>query len=101
MKNILMPIVTIGGLEYGQVFAFAVVTETVFSWPGMGKLLIDYIITRDRPVVVASLMLTVVFLDTLNLAVDIGYTMLDPQVRLEATAWVGIGRASVEGGGGR
>lgn len=86
LKNILIPIVTIGGLEYGQVFAFAVVTETVFSWPGMGKLLIDSIITLDRPVVVAYLMLTVVFLALLNLVVDIVYTLLDPRVRLEARA---------------
>ncbi|MYN13997.1 ABC transporter permease subunit [Pusillimonas sp. TS35] len=82
LKNIMIPIVTIGGLEYGQVFAFAVVTETIFSWPGMGKLLIDSIITLDRPVVVAYLMLTVVFLAFLNLAVDIAYTILDPRVRL-------------------
>lgn len=86
LKNIMIPIVTIGGLEYGQVFAFAVVTETVFSWPGMGKLLIDSIVNLDRPVVVAYLMLTVVFLAMLNLIVDIGYTVLDPRVRLGATA---------------
>lgn len=86
LKNILIPIVTIGGLEYGQVFAFAVVTETVFSWPGMGKLLIDSIITLDRPVVVAYLMLTVVFLAVLNLLVDIAYTILDPRVRMGAAA---------------
>lgn len=84
LKNILIPIVTIGGLEYGQVFAFAVVTETIFSWPGMGKLLIDSIITLDRPVVVAYLMLTVVFLAVLNLVVDIAYTVLDPRVRMGA-----------------
>lgn len=82
LKNILIPIITIGGLEYGQVFAFAVVTETVFSWPGMGKLLIDSIITLDRPVVVAYLMLAVVFLAVLNLVVDIAYTILDPRVRM-------------------
>jgi len=86
LKNIMIPIVTIGGLEYGQVFAFAVVTETVFTWPGMGKLLIDSIITLDRPVVVAYLMLTVVFLALLNLIVDIGYTVLDPRVRLEGSS---------------
>lgn len=86
LKNIMIPIVTIGGLEYGQVFAFAVVTETVFSWPGMGKLLIDSIVNLDRPVVVAYLMLTVVFLAMLNLLVDIGYTLLDPRVRLGAAA---------------
>ena len=82
LKNIMIPIITIAGLEYGQVFAFAVVTETVFSWPGMGKLLIDSIITLDRPVVVAYLMLAVVFLAMLNLVVDIAYTILDPRVRL-------------------
>jgi peptide/nickel transport system permease protein len=86
LKNIMIPIVTIGGLEYGQVFAFAVVTETVFSWPGMGKLLIDSIVNLDRPVVVAYLMLTVVFLAMLNLVVDIGYTVLDPRVRLGGAA---------------
>lgn len=86
LKNIMIPILTIGGLEYGQVFAFAVVTETVFSWPGMGKLLIDSIVNLDRTVVVAYLMLTVVFLAMLNLLVDIGYTILDPRVRLGGAA---------------
>ena len=86
LKNIMIPIVTIAGLEYGQVFAFAVVTESVFSWPGIGKLLIDSIITLDRPVVVAYLMLTVVFLSLLNLVVDIIYTILDPRVQAKAGA---------------
>ncbi|CAM3993162.1 ABC transporter permease [Bordetella tumulicola] len=86
LKNILIPIVTIAGLEFGQVVAFAVVTETVFSWPGMGKLLIDSIVNLDRPVVVAYLMLIVFFLVTLNLVVDIIYTVLDPRVRLERRA---------------
>jgi peptide/nickel transport system permease protein len=83
LKNILIPVVTVAGLEYGQVIAFAVVTETVFSWPGMGKLLIDSIINLDRPVVVAYLMLIVFLLVMLNLAVDILYTVLDPRVRLD------------------
>jgi len=86
LKNILIPIVTVAGLEFGQVVAFAVVTETVFSWPGMGKLLIDSIINLDRPVVVAYLMLIVFFLVMLNLVVDIIYTVLDPRVRLERRA---------------
>ncbi|OZI15938.1 ABC transporter permease [Bordetella genomosp. 7] len=86
LKNILIPIVTVAGLEFGQVMAFAVVTETVFSWPGMGKLLIDSIINLDRPVVVAYLMLIVFFLVMLNLIVDIVYTVLDPRVRLERRA---------------
>lgn len=84
LKNILIPIVTVAGLEFGQVVAFAVVTETVFSWPGMGKLLIDSIINLDRPVVVAYLLLIVFFLVMLNLVVDIIYTVLDPRVRLDS-----------------
>ena len=64
--------------------AFAVVTETIFAWPGMGKLLLDSIITLDRPVVVAYLILIVFFLVMLNLAVDILYSVLDPRVRLQA-----------------
>ncbi len=83
LKNILIPIITVAGLEFGQVVAFAVVTETVFSWPGMGKLLIDSIINLDRPVVVAYLLLIVFFLVMLNLVVDIIYTVLDPRVRLD------------------
>ena len=84
LKNILIPVVTVAGLEFGQVMAFAVVTETVFRWPGMGKLLIDSIITLDRPVVVAYLLLIVFFLVMLNLVVDIIYTVLDPRVRLDS-----------------
>ncbi len=84
LKNIMIPIVTVSGLEFGQVVAFAVVTETIFAWPGMGKLLLDSIITLDRPVVVAYLILIVFFLVMLNLAVDILYSVLDPRVRLQA-----------------
>jgi len=83
LKNIMVPIVTVGGLEFGQVVAFAVVTETIFAWPGMGKLLLDSIITLDRPVVVAYLILIVFFLVMLNLAVDVLYSVLDPRVRLQ------------------
>jgi peptide/nickel transport system permease protein len=84
LKNIMIPIVTVCGLEFGQVVAFAVVTETIFAWPGMGKLLLDSIITLDRPVVVAYLILIVFFLVMLNLAVDVLYSVLDPRVRLQA-----------------
>lgn len=83
LKNIMIPIITVFGLEFGQVVAFAVVTETIFAWPGMGKLLLDSIITLDRPVVVAYLILIVFFLVMLNLVVDILYSVLDPRVRLQ------------------
>lgn len=86
LKNIMIPVVTILGLELGSMIAFAVVTETVFAWPGMGKLLIDSINLLDRPVIVAYLMLTVVIIITINLVVDVLYSFLDPKVRLAGDA---------------
>ncbi|ESR25573.1 ABC transporter permease [Lutibaculum baratangense] len=82
LKNIMIPVVTILGLELGSMVAFAVVTETVFAWPGMGKLLIDSINLLDRPLIVAYLMLTVLIIVTINFVVDILYSFLDPRVRL-------------------
>ena len=82
LKNIMIPLVTIIGLELGSVIAFAVVTETVFAWPGMGKLIIDSIFQLDRPVIVAYLIVIVVLFITINLVVDILYSLLDPRVRL-------------------
>jgi len=82
LKNILIPVVTVLGLELGGLIAFSVVTETVFAWPGMGKLLIDSIQQLDRPVVVAYLIVTVLLFVVINLVVDILYSVLDPRVRL-------------------
>lgn len=81
-KNILIPLVTVIGLELGSVIAFAVVTESIFAWPGMGKLIIDSINRLDRPVIVAYLLITVAMFVTINLIVDILYSVLDPRVRL-------------------
>lgn len=86
LKNIMIPIITVLGLELGSMIAFAVVTETVFAWPGMGKLLIDSITTLDRPVIVAYLMLTVLIFIIINFAVDVIYTLLDPRVRVKGEA---------------
>ena len=83
MKNILIPVVTVLGLEFGGLVAFSVVTETVFAWPGIGKLLIDSIGLLDRPVIVAYLMIIVFLFVILNLIVDIAYSLLDPRVRLQ------------------
>jgi peptide/nickel transport system permease protein len=82
LRNILIPIVTVIGLEFGSVIAFAIVTETIFAWPGMGKLLIDSINVLDRPVIVAYLLVIVVMFVFINLVVDLLYTALDPRVRL-------------------
>jgi peptide/nickel transport system permease protein len=86
MKNIMIPVITVLGLELGGLIAFAVVTETIFAWPGMGKLLIDSIELLDRPVVVAYLMITVLMFIVINLVVDILYSMLDPRVRIKESA---------------
>ena len=75
--------VTVLGLEFGGLVAFSVVTETVFAWPGMGKLLIDSIGMLDRPVIVAYLMMIVFLFVVINLVVDILYSILDPRVRLQ------------------
>ena len=82
LRNILIPIVTVIGLEFGSVIAFAIVTESVFAWPGMGKLLIDSINTLDRPVIVAYLLVIVAIFILINLLVDVLYSVLDPRVRI-------------------
>ena len=78
---IAIPIVTVFGLEFGSTLAFAVVTETIFSWPGVGKLIIDSISSLDRPVMVAYLMLVAFLFILINLLVDIAYAALDPRLR--------------------
>jgi len=83
MKNIMIPVVTVLGLEFGGLIAFSVVTETVFAWPGMGKLIIEAIQNLDRPIVVAYLMITVLLFVVINLVVDVLYSVLDPRVRLQ------------------
>jgi len=83
LKNILIPVVTVLGLELGNVIAYSVVTETVFAWPGMGKLIIDSMQLLDRPIIVAYLLMVVFLFITINLLVDILYSVLDPRVRLQ------------------
>jgi peptide/nickel transport system permease protein len=82
LRNILIPVITIIGLEFGSVIAFSVVTETIFAWPGMGKLIIDSIHVLDRPMIVAYLMVIVLLFVTINLIVDCLYALLDPRVRV-------------------
>lgn len=84
LRNTMIPLVTVLGLELGSTIAYAVVTESIFAWPGAGKLILDSINSLDRPVVVAYLMVVVVIFVTLNLIVDLLYKLLDPRVRLEA-----------------
>jgi len=85
LRLIAIPLVTVFGLEFGSTLAFAVVTETIFSWPGVGKLIIDSISTLDRPVMVAYLMLVALVFIMINLTVDIAYVALDPRLRARKT----------------
>ncbi len=86
LRNTLIPLVTVVGLEFGSTIAFAVVTESIFAWPGAGKLILDSINALDRPVIVAYLMVIVCMFVTINLVVDVLYKILDPRVRVEAKA---------------
>jgi ABC-type dipeptide/oligopeptide/nickel transport system permease component len=82
-RNSLIPFITIIGLEFGFLLSGVVVTETVFSWPGVGRLVFNSINQRDIPVVQAAVILFAMLFVGLNLAVDVIYTVLDPRVRLE------------------
>src|SRR6266704_1627107 len=86
LRNVLVPVVTVAGVEFGSMIAFAVVTESIFAWPGMGKLLIDSINVLDRPVIVGYLCIVVALFVAINLFVDLLYSWLDPRIRLEETS---------------
>lgn len=81
-RNVLIPLVTVLGLELGNLLAYGIITETVFNWPGMGQLLINSINVVDRPVIVGYLLIVVAMFVVINLIVDITYTLLDPRIRL-------------------
>ena len=83
LRYISMPLITVVGIYFGTLIAFAVVTESVFSWPGMGKLIIESINQLDRPMVVAYMMLSIILFMVINLLVDLLYSLLDPRVRLK------------------
>jgi ABC-type dipeptide/oligopeptide/nickel transport system permease component len=81
LKNAAIPILTITGLQFGGLLGGAVVTETVFAWPGIGRLAIQSIYNRDYPVVQAAVFLSAVMFIVLNLAIDVCYGLLDPRIR--------------------
>nr|WP_279380144.1 ABC transporter permease [Sporosalibacterium faouarense] len=83
LKNTLIPVVTIFGLQLGGLIAFTTITETIFSWPGMGKLLIDAINSADRPIVSAYILFVAVMFVFINFVVDILYTIIDPRIDLK------------------
>lgn len=84
LKNILIPVVTIFGLQLGELIAFTTITETIFAWPGMGKLLIDAITSLDRPIISAYLLFVAVLFVVINFIVDILYTFIDPRIDINS-----------------
>lgn len=82
LKNTLIPLITIIGIQFGQLVAFTIVTETIFAWPGTGKLIIDSIQNLDRPIVVAYLLVISFIFVAINFIVDVLYTVVDPRVRV-------------------
>ena len=83
LKNTLVPVITIIGLQLGAIIAFAIITETVFQWPGMGLLFIQSVQFADIPVMAAYLLLIALVFVTINLVVDLLYYLVDPRLRVE------------------
>jgi ABC-type dipeptide/oligopeptide/nickel transport system permease component len=83
LRNAMIPVVTISGLQFGEIIAFSIVTETIFQWPGMGNLLLTSIYETDRPVIVTYIMLAAVIIITMNTIVDILYAIINPKIRYD------------------
>jgi len=83
LRNVLIPVITILGLSYGELLAFSLVTESVFQWPGVGKLLLDALFSADQPMVVAYILLAAATILLLNLLVDVAYLYLNPKIRYD------------------
>lgn len=83
LRNVLIPVVTMTGLQFGELIAFSIVTETIFQWPGMGNLLLTSIYESDQPVIVTYIMLAALVILSLNIIVDILYAFLNPKIRYE------------------
>ena len=83
LKNTLVPVITITGLQLGSIIAFAIITETVFQWPGMGLLFIQAISMVDIPIMAAYLVLIAFFFVIINLIVDLLYHVVDPRLRID------------------
>jgi len=83
LRNALIPVVTIAGLQFGELIAFSIVTESIFQWPGAGNLLLTAVYETDHPVIVAYVMVTSVLILCVNLIVDILYSFINPKIRYE------------------
>jgi peptide/nickel transport system permease protein len=83
IRNMLIPVITVVGLQIGHLLGGAVITETVFAWPGVGLLLVDAITNRDYPLVQAAILFITAIFVTINFLVDLSYGALDPRIRLQ------------------
>ena len=81
LRNVLIPVVTVAGLQFGDLIAFSLVTETIFQWPGLGNLLLISLYESDQPVIVTYISLVAVFILTINIVVDLLYALLNPKIR--------------------
>jgi peptide/nickel transport system permease protein len=85
LSNALIPILTAFGLQFGAVMSGAILTETVFSWPGVGRLIVDCVNRRDIPMVMGTVIMTTMFISVVNLIVDIVYAYVDPRIKAQYT----------------
>lgn len=83
LRNVMIPVVTMTGLQFGEILAFAIVTETIFQWPGMGNLLLTSIYESDQPVIATYIMLAALMILIINIMVDILYALLNPKIRYD------------------
>ncbi len=83
LRNVLIPVVTITGLQFGELIAFSLITETIFQWPGMGNLLLSSIYESDQTVIVTYIMVAAFIIIAANIAVDILYAVINPKIRYE------------------
>jgi ABC-type dipeptide/oligopeptide/nickel transport system permease component len=83
LRNVLIPVVTITGLTFGELIAYSIVTESIFQWPGMGKLLLTSIFETDNPIIVTYIMLAAFIILFINILVDLLYALLNPKIRYD------------------
>jgi len=83
LRNVMIPVVTIAGLSFGELIAFSIVTETIFQWPGMGNLLLTSIFETDHPIIVTYIMLAAFIILSINILVDLLYALLNPRIRYD------------------
>jgi peptide/nickel transport system permease protein len=84
LRNTLIPVITIAGLQLGSIIAFAIITETVFQWPGLGLMFLQAVQNADIPIMAAYLLLVALVFVTINLLVDLLYVVVDPRIRIDA-----------------